>query len=100
MLKVFIENIVSKLNKIKIKKKAKSISRFDFTTYVTILYKLKFHPKLWVLPWNKKFEVALDFQKHQSTGGQKLVEEDTSQDNFWLMPSHFSPQNVIVPLEN
>ena len=35
-----------------------------------------------MLSSNQKLKVALDFQKHQSTGHQKFVEEDTSQDKL------------------
>ena len=39
------------------------------------------------------------FSKHQSTGYQNVVEEDTSQDKFRLMTSHFLSQNIILPFE-
>ena len=45
---------------------------------------------------NQKLEVVL---VHQSNGHLKVVEEDTSQDKLWLMSSHFSSQNVILPWE-
>ena len=45
-------------------------------------------------------EVALAFQKHQSTGHQKFVEEGIWQDKLQLMSSHFLSQNVILPLED
>ena len=38
--------------------------------------------KLEILSANQKLKVALAFQKHQSNGHQKTVEEDTSKDNL------------------
>ena len=52
------------------------------------------------MPLTQKMEVALVFQKHQSTGHQKVVDEDIWQDKLQLMSSHFLSQNVILPLEN
>ena len=76
--------IVTKLNKIKSKKNAKS-----FSTEVN-----KFCLQM------KNSKIALVFQNYQSTGYQKVVEEDTSQEKLWLMPSNFSSQqNVILPSE-
>ena len=52
------------------------------------------------MPLSQKMEVALVFQKHQSTGHQKFVEEGIWQDKLQLMSSHFLSQNVILPLED
>ena len=52
------------------------------------------------MPLTQKMEVELVFQKHQSTGHQKVVEEGIWQDKLPLMSSHFLSQNVILPLEN
>ena len=38
------------------------------------------------MPWNQKLEPHWFFQEYQSTRHQKIVEKDTSQDKFWLMP--------------
>ena len=59
--------IVTKLNKINTKKKAKNILTFKFTTlYTTIPHKsqLKFYLKLQILSSNQKLEVTLAFEKY------------------------------------
>ena len=68
---------------------------------MTVLHnlQLKFYLKLSVLSLNQKPEVALVFQKHQSTGHQKVVEQDTSQNKLRLRPPHFLSQNITVQLE-
>ena len=74
--------IVTKLNKINTKKKAKSISNFDFTKlYLTIPHDflIKILSEVIKLFSNEKLKVSLALQKHQSTGHERVVEEDTSQ---------------------
>ena len=56
--------------------------------------------KLEILSKIQKLKVALAFEKHQSTGHQKFVDKDTSQEKLWLMPFHFSSQNAILPSES
>ena len=87
--------VVTKLNKIRTKKKAKS---FQLPTLPYNMPKLKFYFILQILSSNEILEVALAFQKYQSTGHQKIVEEDTSQEKLLLMLSYFSSQNVDIKI--
>ena len=87
--------VVTKLNKIRTKKKAKS---FQLPTLPYNMQKLKFYFILQILSSNEILEVALAFQKYQSTGHQKIVEEDTSQEKLLLMLSYFSSQNVDIKI--
>ena len=74
----YVQYIYRKLNKINTKKKAKSISTFDFTT----LHSTIPHNLLIKVLSNQKLKVALGLKKNQPTEYQKVVEEDTSQDQF------------------
>ena len=74
--------IGTKLNKINVRKKAKSISTFDFSTlHTTILHKLllKCFQKLSILSSNLKSENALASLKQLSIGLLRVLEEDTKQ---------------------
>ena len=80
--------IVTKLNKISTKKKAKSISVFDFTTLCTIIphnLLIKVLSAVINFYFKRNLEIALAFQKYQSTGHQKTV--------------HFSSRNSILLLK-
>ena len=55
---------------------------FQLFTLPYNMQKLKFYFKLQILSSNEILEVALAFQKYQSTGHQKIVEEDTSQEKL------------------
>ena len=74
--------IGTKRNKINVRKKAKSISTFDFSTlHTTILHKLllKCFQKLSILSSNLKPENALASLKQLSIGLLRVLEEDTKQ---------------------
>ena len=93
--------VATKLNKINTKKKPKVFQVSNFTTLnatITCFLLIKLIPEVVILSSNQKLEVSKAFQKYQSTGHQKAFEEDTSQDKLLLMQSHFSSQNVIIPL--
>ena len=81
----FIPKCYTKLNEINTKKKAKSISTFDFTTlYIAVPHNLliKILSEVINFAFKQKREVAIVFQKHQCTGHQKVVEGHTSQDKL------------------
>ena len=54
----------------------------DLVTFTEEIFNGKLHFSCSVLSSNQKLKVALAFQKHQSNGHQKTVEEDTSKDNL------------------
>ena len=56
--------------------------------------------KLEILSKIQKLKVPLAFEKHQSTGHQTFVDEDTLQDKPRLMSLDLSSQNAILPSES
>ena len=93
--------IVTKLNKIDTKKKSETISIFvDFTLlYPRIPHNILIKVSSEAISFAFISKVVLVFQIHPCTVHCRVVEENTSQDKHWLVQSHFSSQNAILPFE-
>ena len=71
------------------------------TWYTTISHNLliKVFSEIRNLVFKSTTWSRIGLSKNHFTGHQKVVQENTSQEKLWLMPSHFSLQNVVLLLE-
>ena len=68
------------------------------TWYTTISHNLliKVFSEIRNLVFKSTAWSRIGLSKNHFTGHQKVVQENTSQEKLWLMPSHFSLQNVFT----
>ena len=67
------------------RKKVKSISTFDLTTLFTTIphnFLIKVLPEVINFSFKSKIRSHMVFQKHRSTGHQKVLEVETSQNKL------------------